>query len=430
MFQITLATMLGTIPLVQPAAVDPNPASLVVPADDDAVARKLVAAMGDEYFNAREEAARDLRDMGRLALPAIRDGLENSTVPEVVRRCELLYPRAFALETRARVDCFVSDTTGKYKHDLPGADEFFAVTGRNEQARQLYRDMILSTNRDLLTTLGQADEVVAAAAANRRTQLNPRAGGISSGTIKQASALDVIAVLFVETTIPDQGGGVGVNAPTYLLQVSQLRTALDTDPRKDALAAITVKWFETRTDARNVAACMNVATTLKLPVAVPMAKKMLESPNATAQQKAQAACKVAQSGTADDILLLAPLLQDEGVAYNGAVIVNGQRQNQVIQLRDVALAMSMLMAKKDPADAGMKSRYPNNPSDALKFNYYNFHFEDVEGEGKTDAVRTEAIGKWYEWAEKNVKKYPKAPPLKAKADGEKKADPKAPPIGK
>jgi hypothetical protein len=423
MFHITLATMLGTIPLVQPAPVDPNPASLTVPADDDAVARKLVAALGDEYFNAREEAARDLREMGRMALPAIRDGLENSTVPEVVRRCELLYPRAFALETRARVDCFVADTAGKYKHDLPGADEFFAITGRTDQARQLYRDMILSPNRDLLTALGQADEVVAAAAANRRIQLNPRANGPSSGALKQASALDVIAVLFVETTIPDQGGGVGVNAPTYLISTSQLRTALDTDPRKDALAAVTVKWFETRTDPRNVAACMNLATTLKLPVAVPMAKKMLDSPTATPQQKAQAACKVAQAGTADDIPLLAPLLQDEGVAYNGAVIVNGQRQNQVIQLRDVALAMSMLMAKKDPADAGMKSRYPNNPSDSLKFNYFNFHFED---DGKVDDTRDAAIAKWYEWAEANVKKYPKAPPPKAKADEGKKADPAKP----
>ena len=424
MFQITLATMLGTIPLVQPAPVDPNPASLAVPADDAAVARKLVEALGDEYFNAREEAARDLREMGRMALPAIRDGLENSTVPEVVRRCELLYPRAFALETRARVECFVADTAGKYKHDLPGADEFFAITGRTDPARQLYRDLILSPNRDMLATLGQAEEVVAAAAANRRVQLNPRAGGVSSGAIKQASALDVIALLFVEATIPDQGGGVGINAPTYLLQTSQLRTALDTDPRKDAMAAVTIKWFETRTDARNVAACMTLATTLKLPVAVPMAKKMLESPNATPQQKAQAACKVAQAGTAADLPLLAPLLQEEGVAYNGAVIINGQRQNQVIQLRDVALAMSMLLAKKDPTDAGMKSRYPNNPADTLKYSYYNFHFEDVDGTAeKMDAVRTAAVAKWYEWAEANVKGYPKAPPLKAKADGEKKADP-------
>ncbi len=426
MFHITLATMLGTVPLMQPAPPDANPATLAVPAADDARARALVKVLGDDYFNAREEAARDLRELGRLALPAIRDGLETGAVPEVVRRCELLYPRAYGLETRARVDCFVADTAGKYKHDLPGADEFFAITGRTEQARQLYRDLILSPNRDMLATLGQPEEVVAAAVNNRRQQLNPRAnGGFSSSRVTtQASAADVIAILFVETTIPDAGGGVGVNAPTYLLQMSQLRTALDTDPRKDALAAVTIKWFETRTDPRNVAACMNVATTFKLPVAVPMARKMLESPTATPVQKAQAACKVAQAGTAADLPLLAPLLQDEGVAYNGAVIVNGQRQNQVIQLRDVALAMSMVMAKKDPTDAGMKSRYPNNPADTLKFSYYNFHFEDLDGKPeKMDETRAAAVAKWYEWADKNVKGYPKAPPPKEKAE-EKKAEEK------
>ncbi len=422
MFHVTLATMLGTVPLGLPAPVDANPASLAVPSADDARARALVKALGEEYFNAREEAARDLREMGRFALPAIRDGLDNGTVPEVVRRCELLFPKAFALETRARVECFVADTAGRYKHDLPGADEFFAITGRTDQARQLYRDLILSPNRDLLATLGQADEVVTAAAAHRRYELNPRAnGGFSSSRVTtQASALDVIAVLFVETTIPDAGGGVGVNAPTYLLQISQLRTALDTDPRKDALAAVTVKWFETRTDPRNVAACMNVATTLKLPVAVPMAKKMLDSPTATPVQKAQAACKIAQAGTTADLPLLAPLLHDEGVAYNGAVIVNGQRQNQVIQLRDVALAMSLLMAKKDPTEAGMKSRYPNNTADSLKYNYVNFHFEDSDAKPEAmDETRTAAVAKWYEYAEKNVKGYPKAPPPKAKADEKK-----------
>jgi hypothetical protein len=416
MVPLTLAAMLATAPLVRPAeppAADPNPnpASLAVPDDTDAKARELVKALGDEHFPAREEAFRDLRELGRLALPAVRDGMETSTVPEVARRCELLYPRAFALDTRARVECFTADADGKYRHDLPGADEFFAITGRTDAARKLYRDLLLSPNRDLVSAVGQADEVAASAVAARRTELNPRAAGgigVSRGRITQAAALDVIAVLFVETALPDAGGGVGVNSPTYLITSSQLRTALDTDPRKEAMAAVATRWFETRTDPRTLAVSMTAAAALKLPVTVGLAKKILATPNAPPATKAQAATKIAQVGTADDLPVLAPLLADEGVAFNGAIVVNGVRQNQPIQVRDVALAMSLLLAKKDPTEAGFTSRYPNNPADSLKYSYYNFFFDDQDG--KADDRRTAAVADWYAWAGTNVKGYPKAPP--------------------
>lgn len=420
---ITLATLLGTLPLLQPQAVDPDPASLVVPADIDAKARELVKELGDVDFSAREVAFRDIRELGRMALPAIRDGMDTSTIPEIARRCELLFPRALALDTRARVDCFSADAAGKFKHDLPGADEFFSITGRTEQARKLYRDLLLSpANRDLITSIELSEEEAAQAVAGRRLELQPRT---PTGSIRtQAAALDVIAVLFIETTVPDSGGGVGVNAPTYLLTSSQLRVALDSDPRKEAMAAIAMAWFDSRTDPRTVASCMTAATSLKLPAALPMAKKMLAMENVPPAQKAQAVCKVAQAGTADDLLLLAPLLADEAVAYNGVMIVNGQRQNNPIQVRDVALAMSLLLTKKDPTDAGMKSRYTNNPSEVLKYNYINFHFDDQDS--KADERRTQALADWYEWAGKNVKNYPKAPPPKEKKE-EGKDPPKANP---
>jgi len=432
MVAITLASLLGTLPLLQPHDVDPNPASLAVPDDTDAKARLLVKALGDADFAAREEASRDLRELGRMALPALRDGMDHSTVPEVARRCELLFPRALALDTRARVDCFTADAAGKYKHDLPGADHFFGITGRTEAARTLYRDLLLSpANRDLISSLELSDEETAQVVAGRRRELVPRAvnGVASSAAIRtQVAALDVIAVLLVETAIPDAGGGTGVNAPTYLLTASQLRVALDNDPRKEAMAAVVLAWFDSRSDPRTIASCMTAATSLKLPAALPMAKKMLGMENIPPATKAQAVCKVAQAGTADDLLTLAPLLADEAVAFSGVMIVNGQRQNNPIQVRDVALAMSLLLAKKDPTDFGMKSRYANNPSDALKYNYYNFHFDDPDG--KADERRAEALAEWYKWAGKNVKNYPKAPPPKEKKEEAKDAPKANPPVGK
>lgn len=413
MLELALAALLGTSPLVHPAdPVSPDPESLVVPSEVDEKARELVRQLGDSDFVSREEAQRDLRELGRLALPALRDGIETSDVPEVARRCELLIPRAYTLDIRARVDCFSADVGGKFKHDLPGADEFFAITGRSEAANKLYRDLLLSPNRDLLTLVGGPEDEVAQVAAGRRAELNPRPVG---GVRKLADAADVIALLFVETTIPDRGGGVGVNSPTYLLTAGSLRTALDTDPRKEAMAAIAVKWFDTRTDGRTLAAAMTAATSLKLPqVVIPLAKKTLTAENATAPQKAQAMCKVAQVGGEGDLPLLAPFTGNEDVAYNGVVIVNGQRQNQPVQVRDVALAMSVLMTKQDPTEYGLKNRYSGNTSESLKYNYIAYYFDDADG--KAEEKREAAMGKWYEWAGKNVKGYPKAPPVKPKKD--------------
>jgi hypothetical protein len=428
MFEVAVAALLGTAPLAQPIQVtDPDPASLVVPPDVDEKARELVKQLGDPDYATREEASQALRELGRLALPAVTAGIETSDVPEVVQRCELLYPRAYHLEVRARVDCFTADSANKFKHDLPGADAFFAITGRTTAANKLYRDLILSPNSELLTAVGGAEDDVAQLVAGRRAEMNPRT---VNGIRKMADPADVVALLFAETTIPDQGGGVGVNSPTYLLTAGSLRTALDTDPRKEAMAAITAKWFETRTDGRTVYAAMSAATSLKMPqMVVPLARKVLAADNATPQQKAMAVCKVAQTGSDADLPLLATLIDSEDVAYNGVVIVNGQRQNNPVQVRDVALAMSLLLTKQDPADYGLKNRYQGNTAESLKYNYITFYFEDTDG--KAEEKREAAIARWYEWAGKNVKDYPKAPPVKAKKEGgEKKDDKPAPPKGK
>ena len=66
------------------------------------------------------------------------------------------------------------------------------------------------------------------------------------------------------------------------------------------------------------------------------------------------------------------------------------------------------MAKQDPTDYGFKNRYQGNTNDALKYNYVAYYFDDADG--KADEKREAAIARWYEWAGKNVKDYPKAPP--------------------
>ena len=70
-----------------------------------------------------------------------------------------------------------TDLASKFKHYLPGEEEFFAITGRTDAARTLYRDLMLSPNRHLVTCVTRPEEEVVATTLARRTELVPQRGG-------------------------------------------------------------------------------------------------------------------------------------------------------------------------------------------------------------------------------------------------------------
>lgn len=393
----------------------PDPAALAVPPETDKLARGLVRQLGDRDYDTREDATRQLKDLGRLALPALQAGYDHSPSPEAAERCDQLLPRARALDIRARVDCFAADAAGKYRHDLPGGTEFFAATGRTEPARKLFRELLLSPNRGLLSGIGGPDDALAQAVVARRVELYPRSV-VVGGAVQRTpppSALDVIAVFFAECTLPEKAvtaagagaGGVAVSSPTVLLTQPAVRTALESDPLREPMAAVITRWCETRTEPRSIYLSMTTAANLKLPVAVTLAKKVLADKTATPLYKAQAACTVARTGKPADAALLAPLLADDTQAHPGmVVVVNGVQQKSPIQIRDVALAMSLLLTGQDPTGYGLKSRYAGGAgaTEALKYSYYSYYFDDADG--KADEARKAALTKWDEWRAKNPDK--------------------------
>src|SRR5207249_11457193 len=102
-------------------------------------------------FAARAQASRELAGMGRKALAPLAAAEAQNPDPEVRLRCHKLVPDARADDFRARVDAFLADTRGEFKHDLPGLDVFFGAAGTTDAARQLFIDLLKSDeNRRLL----------------------------------------------------------------------------------------------------------------------------------------------------------------------------------------------------------------------------------------------------------------------------------------
>jgi hypothetical protein len=403
--RLLLSTLLAFPPSLACASgkADPNPKSLEIPAETALEAKALVEKLASKSFQEREQATRELQRLGRLALPAITEAMQSSANPEVQLRTELLLPSARTDDFRARIDCFLADTENKYRHDLPGAKEFFAVAGPSEAARNLFRDIVLSPNRDLLLGVGKPDELPKLIAERRAEFMRSINGGvvIINGVVQnnKSSAptiTDLAAIFFAESMIPEKklGGQAGYQAASLLNQ-SALRTALNGGPEKDAILGILSKWADTREETTTMYYAMNSMKAIRPAMALKLATRILETKGGQPLYRGYAITTLGQHGDAEHREALVKMLKDESDLTPG-LIAGGKRSP--IQVRDLALAMLLVATKQDPTEYGFTYRYKTNPSsDALKYNYMAHYFEGDDAAKK----REDAFKKWDEWAAKN-----------------------------
>ena len=404
----TLAAVALSLAAVSPTfAADPNPKSLAVPTDAAATAADLVKHLADRDYHGREEATKELRKLGRLALPALLDAVATCNNAEVRLRCDILLPAAQSADIRARVDCFLADTEGKYEHDLPGAKRFFAAVSRSDVAKQLFGDLLRSPNRDMLIAVDGPEADLAQKFADRKTELkiSPTGAFVSGpgGHPGSATNTDLAALVFAEACLPDRGIGVGVAGRNMVLMnnyqfQNSYRAAMDSDSRKEAFTAVLNHWMDTRTQPQSIYAAVNMANRYTSPMALPAARKLASGKVAGGPglYRGMAAAYVARFGTKDDLAVIEPMLEDKGVLTNMFLGGVGNKR-QVIQVRDLGLAMCLLMTKQEPADYGITFRYKNNgTNDSLKYQYSAYHFE-AETEEKADEKRDAAVKKFKEW---------------------------------
>jgi len=390
------------------SAAEPDPKSLAIPPAVAAEAAEWVRQLADRQYAERDEATKELRKLGRLALPTLVDALASNSNPEVRLRVELVLPAATAADIRAKVECFLADEGGKYQHDLPGAKSFFAAVGRTPVAKKLFADIMRSANRDLLVAVDGPEADLQRKYLNRRNDLNlsantpviiNRPGVATTGP----TAVDMAALLFAEVKLPDTGPTVGVGVRnTSLLSnynfQTVLRNMLQSDDRKEALAAVLDVWMNTREQSQSVYSAISFMNRFNLPNALPAARKLVSGKvtGGSAFYRGYACAYVSRFGTTADLSILDAMLTDKGVMTN--VFVGGVgNKRHVIQSRDVALAMSLLLAKLNPTDYGFTYRYSTSGnSDTLKYNYSAYYFVGDTDE-KTDTKREAAFKKYAEW---------------------------------
>lgn len=375
-------------------AVDPDPSKLLPTAEQADRARELVAKLGDPVFRVRDDATRELKKLGVAALPALNDTLTSTPDPEVRNRCETLLPAIEEADLKARLASFLADSDRKYDHKIRGWAEFRKITGDTTQARKLYAD-ILSTkpNRDLIFSLdlplNQLENLVLA----RRMLLY---NGIYRSSINGVRVIpkpaDVLTLLFVESSVTITNRNYQYVMQSLLSQagIRESLTGDDGEPNRKLLT----HWMDSRTNYLDIYQAMQLAGQLNLKE-IPVGKyavKVLENTTSPTMYRMYALTTAARTMGKDALPILEKGMKDE-TKHTVTWFVNGERTVQAIQVRDIALTMSLIVSNQKLEDYGIEQRNrPNgiNLPESAKFSYMYYAIPN-------EKVRTSAFEKFREW---------------------------------
>lgn len=391
-------------------SASPNPKDLVIPESDLFRARTLIPKLGSEVFYERENAERELAEMGRRAGPALREASETSSDPEVRLRVARLLAKADEADLKARMETFLADVDGLYEHEMPGWSHFRRLAGvdieilgvrfgsnptLSRQARELFVEILKSkSSTTLLSAIQTGGEDLSKAISERRYQIfmdmNPGAFGqpITSGvTPKQPTLADITVLLVGETLLE---GKTPPRIGPFMMPTSQffhtpaVNAAIrGSSPYSQVFRRILVNWFNAISDPNELHQIAFHVLQYNMKEALPAMRKAVTMNGAPVHLRAQAIGAIAKLGGKSELPTLVKLFDDDTT-----VQPNRFPNRMDLQLRDVALAMAVSLTGQDHRAYGFEIAQPINEQN--KYQYWTFAFRSPE-------KRAEGFAKWKEW---------------------------------
>ena len=345
---------------------------------------KLVGQLGDDSFRLREQAHRELLAIGLPARTALARGLRNPDL-EIRLRARRLLAQVVEEEFEGRLAAFIADVNGKKDHQLPGWKRYRDSVGNTRMARTLFVTMI----REEISLL-QAFETgkqLEQRFSDRVKTMQPYSSINSSGprvTTSSSLATMLFLVSQPELTV-DQ---VTHQQIFSLLQYTGTRNMLKGSPYRDLLFEMLGGWVR-KLDKQlpNAYYPLMIALNYDMKEAgFEVAKKHLGNTTSSSSAQQYAIMVIARFGSAKDIDLLVPQLQNTSVCHTWS---NPQIKKGVIktQVRDVALVMMLEMTKQNHQKYGF-TLLQRNPTTV--FHGYTCGFVD-------ESDRDKALQMWNAW---------------------------------
>jgi hypothetical protein len=376
------------------------PSPLVTPAPDPKLL-ELVHQLGAKSYRAREDAARKLLVHGSQAVSALNEGIKD-TDPEVSERCRQLLPQAEAVERNEKLALLLKDPKAPPPKGLAGLERFLKITGDDKAARELYAEL-LSIHHETIEA-AESSPIKGAELyrqfcddAYNRWYSGTRTGRYSYDTMF-ASKTDIVFFLFMSGDQNMRKHDNGVNRSSILLNGTQISNAISEKDGSPAIKKIFLDWLENEPQTHLQQRGFQLASQANIKEALPLAIKMLDKKDNQTYGKAQIMISLAKLGTKEHIPLLDKYLDDK-TSIGSVNFGNGGQMS--IQMRDVAMGVSALLAGQKLTDFGFDNRFGGGAP--TSYIYFGFP-DDPNGAAKESKAREEAHAKWKEWAGKNLEK--------------------------
>jgi hypothetical protein len=386
----------------KPAAADfkpdantsPDPKSLDVPAEVAKAAAELLKKLGSPDYRERHKASLELVKLGRLAVPALLEGLASDN-PEVVERAEALLPKAQQLDMKARVACFLADAEGKYEHTLPGWGKFRDTAGNSKASRELFAEALKNklTHQMLLAAEGNPEDaatILSSYVSRLQGYYNRFGGGYEQPV--SAKTADLVIALFLEAQYTDKevvitmpgwgwGGGQYFSVASSIYSSSDFSNAIKQSPSgkfADPIRKVVQRWMASRETTQGLNQAWSFAQNMYGPkAALKYGVKVLggeTTPN-TYYMKQTVLQQLGQNNNKEFVADVAKHCFDDN--YPVWSMHNGSPPNHDIQMRDYALAVLVQMTDQNPKDYGFDSIVSGAGGPKSKnWNQNTFYFKD------------------------------------------------------
>ncbi len=213
---------------------------------------------------------------------------------------------------------------------------------------------------------------------------------------RDPTAEDIASLLFAEAHVQSRFVPRTAAISNLITASGFVAAAREMDDRAKVYQAIAAAWLESRRDPLDMYQAMNTATQLGMPdQTVRLSIRLLTTQGATVSYRGMAATNLARLGTKEHIPLLEKAMADQAVLItireNLLNVPVAERPTHDIQIRDVALAVSLLLSDQKLEDYGFVDHLKANGLKATAANYSYTRYYIPEADRKA------AFAKWKEW---------------------------------
>jgi len=302
-----------------------------------------IQQLGDESYEVRENASRQLSALGLTVKPELLAGMRSADT-EIRWRCARLWDAVRDADFQLRAEAFLSDPDGADDHEFPDWDRYRKLFGTSRIARQTF--LSLQKEEPMLW-----EESANAAATSPRRFLERCRQLRSAFRDEQArtriSGATALTVLFMANRYKTL---VSEEDRQLMKQLWEQSVAVDLVKSDASWSELRLEWLRQAGDDRPAFERMMEGLRDGAVEVVPIARELLRNQATPARQKQFALLALAKFRVREDDVLVQGFFDDASpidTYFSRGVVIKSQ-------LRDSALASLIVRAGKDPVDYGFK----------------------------------------------------------------------------